>query len=294
MRWRHMRESGNIEDRRGQSPGGAGFGGGIKIGGLGLVAVVVVSLLLGQNPLELLSMLEGGGSVSTAPAPSSPGTPGSSPTGRDENKEFVARIVGDTEDTWGSLFQRMGRSYEPSRLVLFSGRVESACGLAGSAVGPFYCPGDAQVYLDLSFFQELKSKFGAPGDFARAYVIAHEIGHHVQNLLGIARQVEQRRARSSQATQNALSVRQELQADCFAGVWGFYARQRGSLEPGDLESGLNAAAAIGDDRLQRQATGQVRPESFTHGSSAQRVRLFRAGFESGNPKQCDTFTAGEP
>jgi uncharacterized protein len=294
MRWRNMRESGNIEDRRGQSPGGAGFGGGIKIGGLGLVAVVVVSLLLGQNPLELLSMLEGGGSVSTAPAPSSPGTPGSSPTGRDENKEFVARIVGDTEDTWGRMFEKMGRSYEPSRLVLFSGRVESACGLAGSAVGPFYCPGDGQVYLDLSFFQELKSKFGAPGDFARAYVIAHEVGHHVQNLLGIARQVEQRRARSSQATQNALSVRQELQADCFAGVWGFYARQRGLLEPGDLESGLNAAAAIGDDRLQRQATGQVRPESFTHGSSAQRVRLFRAGFESGDPRQCDTFTAREP
>jgi uncharacterized protein len=292
MRWRNMRESDNIEDRQGQSP--RGFGGGVKIGGLGLVAIVVVSLLLGQNPLDLLSMLEGGGSVSTAPAPSSPGAPGTSPGVRDENKEFVARIVGDTEDTWGRIFQQLGRRYEPARLVLFRGGVESACGLASSAAGPFYCPGDGQVYLDLSFFQELKNKFGAPGDFARAYVISHEIGHHVQNLLGIAEQVAQRRSRASQAMQNALSVRQELQADCFAGVWGFYARQRGLLEPGDLESGLTAAAAIGDDRLQRQSTGQVRPESFTHGSSAQRVRLFRAGFESGDPKQCDTFTAREP
>ena len=292
MRWRNMRESDNIEDRRGQS---GGFGGGVKIGGLGLVAVVVVSLLLGQNPLELLSMLEGGGSVSTAPAPGAPGAPGSSPGVRDENKEFVARIVGDTEDTWSRIFQQMSRSYEPAKLVLFEGRVKSeACGLASSAVGPFYCPGDGQVYLDLSFFQELKSKFGAPGDFARAYVIAHEIGHHVQNVLGIAEKVQQRRARASQDAQNALSVRQELQADCFAGVWGFYARQRGLLEPGDLESGLTAAAAIGDDRLQRQSAGQVRPESFTHGSSAQRVRLFRKGFESGDPRQCDTFAAREP
>ena len=292
MRWRNMRESDNIEDRQGQSP--RGFGGGVKIGGLGLVAVVVVSLLLGQNPLDLLSMLEGGGSVSTAPGPGAPGAPGGSSGVRDENKEFVTRIVGDTEDTWGSIFQQMGRSYEPAKLVLFRGHVESACGLANSAVGPFYCPGDGQVYLDLSFFQELRSKFGAPGDFARAYVIAHEIGHHVQNVLGIAEKVQQRRARASQAAQNALSVRQELQADCFAGVWGFYARKRGLLEPGDLESGLTAAAAIGDDRLQRQSTGQVRPESFTHGSSAQRVRLFRTGFESGDPKQCDTFAAREP
>jgi predicted metalloprotease len=188
----------------------------------------------------------------------------------------------------------MERRYTPARLVLFRGRVESACGLASSAVGPFYCPGDGQVYLDLSFFQELKSRFGAPGDFARAYVIAHEIGHHVQNVLGIAQRVEQQRARMGQAARNALSVKQELQADCFAGVWGFYARQRGLLEPGDLESGLNAAAAIGDDRLQRESTGQVRPESFTHGSSAQRVRLFRTGFESGDPRRCDTFTAREP
>ena len=294
MRWRNMRESDNIEDRQGQSPRGSPLGGGLKIGGLGLVAVVVVSLLLGQNPLELLSMLEGGGSVSTAPAPSAPGAPSSSPGARDENKEFVARIVGDTEDTWGRIFQQMERRYTPARLVLFRGRVESACGLASSAVGPFYCPGDGQVYLDLSFFQELKSRFGAPGDFARAYVIAHEIGHHVQNVLGIAERVEQQRARMGQAARNALSVKQELQADCFAGVWGFYARQRGLLEPGDLESGLKAAAAIGDDRLQRESTGQVRPESFTHGSSAQRVRLFRAGFESGDPRQCDTFTAREP
>jgi uncharacterized protein len=293
MRWRNMRESDNIEDRQGQSPGGFRLGGGgVKLGGLGLVAVVAISLLLGQNPLEILSMLLGDGAVTTAPAPSSPGAPGS-PAVRDESKEFVARIVGDTEDTWGKLFQQMGRQYEAPRLVLFRGRVESACGLASSAVGPFYCPGDSQVYLDQSFFQELNSRFGASGDFARGYVIAHEVGHHVQNLLGIAQQVEQQRPRLSPTSRNALSVRMELQADCFAGVWGYYARQRGLLEPGDLESGLNAAAAIGDDRLQQQTQGSVRPETFTHGSSAQRVRLFKTGFESGDPRQCDTFTARE-
>jgi len=293
MRWRNMRESDNIEDRQGQSSGGFGLGGGgIKLGGLGLVAVVAISLLLGQNPLEILSMLTGDGGVATAPAPSSPGAPGS-PGVRDEGKEFVARIVGDTEDTWGKIFQQMGRQYEAPRLVLFRGRVESACGLASSAVGPFYCPGDSQVYLDQSFFQELKSRFGAPGDFARGYVIAHEVGHHVQNLLGIAEQVEQQRARLSPTSRNVLSVRMELQADCFAGVWGYYAKQRGLLEPGDLESGLTAAAAIGDDRLQQQTQGSVRPETFTHGSSAQRVRLFKTGFESGDPRQCDTFAARE-
>jgi len=293
MRWRNMRESDNIEDRQGQSSGGFRLGGGgIKLGGLGLVAVVAISLLLGQNPLEILSMLAGDGGVTTAPAPSTPGAPGS-PGVRDEGKEFVARIVGDTEDTWGKLFQQMGRQYEAPRLVLFRGRVDSACGLASSAVGPFYCPGDSQVYLDQSFFQELKSRFGAPGDFARGYVIAHEVGHHVQNLLGIAQQVEQQRARLSPASRNVLSVRMELQADCFAGVWGYYAKQRGLLEPGDLESGLNAAAAIGDDRPQQQTQGSVRPETFTHGSSAQRVRLFKAGFESGDIRQCDTFTARE-
>jgi uncharacterized protein len=293
MRWRNMRESDNIEDRQGRSSGGFGLGGGgIKLGGLGLVAVVAISLLLGQNPLTILSMLVGDGGVTTAPAPSSPGAPGS-PGVRDEGKEFVARIVGDTEDTWGKIFQQMGRQYEAPRLVLFRGRVESACGLASSAVGPFYCPGDSQVYLDQSFFQELKSRFGAPGDFARGYVIAHEVGHHVQNLLGIAQQVDQQRARLSSGSRNALSVRMELQADCFAGVWGYYAKQRGLLEPGDLESGLTAAAAIGDDRLQQQTQGSVRPETFTHGSSAQRVRLFKTGFESGDPRQCDTFAARE-
>jgi predicted metalloprotease len=293
MRWRNMRESDNIEDRQGRSSGGFGLGGGgIKLGGLGLVAVVAISLLLGQNPLTILSMLAGDGGVTTAPAPSSTGAPGS-PGVRDEGKEFVARIVGDTEDTWGKIFQQMGRQYEAPRLVLFRGRVESACGLASSAVGPFYCPGDSQVYLDQSFFQELKSRFGAPGDFARGYVIAHEVGHHVQNLLGIAQQVEQQRARLSPTSRNVLSVRMELQADCFAGVWGYYAKQRGLLEPGDLESGLTAAAAIGDDRLQQQTQGSVRPETFTHGSSAQRVRLFKTGFESGDIRQCDTFAARE-
>jgi predicted metalloprotease len=177
--------------------------------------------------------------------------------------------------------------------VLFNGAVRSACGFSSAAVGPFYCPEDEKVYLDLSFYRELKERFHVPGDFAQAYVIAHEVGHHVQNLLGIAQQVDQQRARLSPTSRNALSVRMELQADCFAGVWGYYARQRGLLEPGDLESGLSAAAAIGDDRVQQQTQGSVRPETFTHGSSAQRVRLFRTGFESGDPRQCDTFTARE-
>jgi len=289
MRWRDMRESDNVEDREGRSSG-IPFGGGLKIGGLGLVAVVAISLLLGQNPLEVLDMLQGGGGpvveAPTAPPGARPGSPV-----RDENKEFVARIVGDTEDTWSRIFQQSGRRYAPPKLVLFRGGVDSACGIASSAVGPFYCPGDHQVYLDLSFFQELKSKFGAPGDFARAYVIAHEVGHHVQTLLGISDQLERQRARAGETARNALSVKLELQADCFAGVWGHYARQRGLLEPGDLESGLTAAAAIGDDRLQQQSRGYVRPESFTHGSSPQRVRMFRTGFESGDPKQCDTFAA---
>ena len=292
MRWRDMRESDNIEDREGQA-GPGGFGGGLRIGGLGLVAVVAISLLLGQNPLEVLNMIQGGGPAVEAPAPPRGGPPVPA-RARDENREFVARIVGDTEDVWGMLLQRSGRRYAPPTLVVFRGAVQSACGTASSAVGPFYCPGDHQVYLDLSFFQELRSRFGAPGDFARAYVIAHEVGHHVQNLLGISGEVERQRARTGESGRNALSVRLELQADCFAGVWGHYAKRRGFLEPGDLESGLTAAAAIGDDRLQQQSRGHVRPESFTHGSSAQRVALFRAGFESGDPQQCNTFASRRP
>jgi predicted metalloprotease len=290
-----MRGSQNVEDREGMPAGGGGRlpGGGLKLGGAGLIAVVVLSLIMGQNPLDVLVSLQGEG-MPGAPVESQQGqrVDPSAPH-RDENKEFVVRVLGDTEDTWTRLLGQAGGEYRAPKLVLFRGRVESACGLASSAVGPFYCPPDSQVYLDTTFFQELRDRFGAPGDFARAYVIAHEIGHHVQNLLGISEQVHRQRARASQTAANQLSVRQELQADCLAGVWGHYARQRNLLEPGDLEAGLTAAAAIGDDRLQRQAQGEVRPESFTHGSSQQRVRWFRTGFDSGDVNQCNTFKAGQ-
>jgi len=291
-----MRGSGNIEDREGAgAPRGLG-GAGFKLGGFGLVAVVAISLLLGLNPLDVIVSMQGG-DVPTAPAPSSPSSPSSPPApagARDETKEFIARVLGDTEDTWTKLFREMQGQYRAPRLVLFRGGVESACGMASSAVGPFYCSADQRVYLDRAFFEDLSRRFGAPGEFARAYVIAHEIGHHVQNLMGITEKVAQQRERAGGARGNQLSVRLELQADCLAGVWGFYAKQRGLLEPGDVESGLGAAAAIGDDRIQRQTRGQVSPESFTHGSSEQRVRWFRAGLESGQPRQCDTFSAGGP
>jgi predicted metalloprotease len=285
-----MRGSGNIEDREGAGPARGFGGGGMKIGGAGLIAVVVVSLLLGLNPLEVLTGIQGGDPPSV-PAPGPSGSPPSASAPPDETKEFVARVLGDTEDTWRDVFQKNGREYQPPRLVLFRGAVESACGFAESAVGPFYSPGDHRVYLDRAFFEELSGRFGAPGEFARAYVIAHEIGHHVQNLMGISEKVQAQRGRVSQTRGNQLSVAQELQADCFAGVWGHFAGRRGLLDPGDVEAGLQAAAAIGDDRLQRQARGQVSPESFTHGSSAQRVRWFRAGLEAGDVRQCDTFAA---
>jgi uncharacterized protein len=289
MRWRDMRGSGNVEDRESAGPA-RGLGGGMKIGGAGLIAVVVVSLLLGLNPLDVLIGLQGGAPPSVespAPPPSGPGVPGQG----DETKEFVARVLGDTEDTWRGLFQRMGGEYQPPRLVLFRGAVESACGFASAAVGPFYCSGDRRVYLDRSFFEDLAAKFGAPGEFARAYVIAHEIGHHVQNLLGVTEKVAAQRDRAGGGRGNALSVALELQADCLAGVWGHYARRRNLLDPGDVEAGLQAAAAIGDDRIQRQSRGYVSPESFTHGSSEQRVRWFRTGLDGGDAGQCDTFAS---
>jgi predicted metalloprotease len=280
MRWRDLRRSDNVEDRR---SAGSGFGG-LKLGGWGLLAVVVISLLLGKNPLNVLNLIQG---EQLAPTQTS-----SSPAAaHDEASDFVSAILGSTEDTWTAVFHQMGGQYERPRLVLFRGAVNSACGYASAAVGPFYCSGDRQVYLDLGFFQELHTRFGAPGDFAQAYVIAREIGHHVQNLLGISEQVARKRARVSETAGNALSVRQELQADCFAGVWGHYAAKNNLLDPGDVEEGLKAAEAIGDDRLQQQARGYVTPESFTHGSSAQRVRWFRTGLESGDLKQCDTFSA---
>jgi hypothetical protein len=289
-----MRGSDNLEDREDAGPPGRGLGGGLKLGVGGLVAVVVVSLLLGLNPLDVLVSLQGGGAPPSAPTQSAPPSTPSGSAARDETKEFIVRILGDTEDTWSTLFKQTGGEYRPPRLVLFRGAVESACGLASSAVGPFYCSADSRVYLDRSFFEDLAQRFGAPGEFARAYVIAHEIGHHVQNQLGITEKVVQQRARAGEARSNPVSVLLELQADCFAGVWGHFARQRNLLERGDVESGLAAAAAIGDDRIQRQSRGHVSPESFTHGSSGQRVRWFRAGLDSGDVRQCDTFATARP
>jgi uncharacterized protein len=283
MRWRGRRESGNIEDMRGQGGMGMGGfrlpggGGGGKLGIVGTIVVVLVGLYFGVDP----SVFLGGGS----PQAPTRAVDTSSPQA-EESRAFVATVLADTEDTWHQLFQQMGRSYEEPKLVLFSGAVQSACGFAQSASGPFYCPGDRKVYLDTSFFDELGRRFGAPGDFAQAYVIAHEIGHHVQTLLGISQQVRR--------GDNAMSVRLELQADCFAGVWAHHAqRSRDMLEAGDVEEALTAATAIGDDRLQQQSQGHVVPDAFTHGSSEQRVRWFRQGMQAGTLDTCDTFNARE-
>ncbi len=281
MRWRDGRESDNVEDRRGlrAAPTLAG-------GGIGTVVILLVAWYFGIDP----SMLLQGGSSSGALNPQSAQI---SPAD-DESRKFVSVVLADTEDTWRDLFRRMGGTYQEPKLVLFSGAVQSACGFAQAAVGPFYCPGDYKVYIDLGFFDELKNRFRAPGDFAQAYVIAHEIGHHVQNLLGISGKVESLRRGASAAESNALSVRLELQADCFAGVWAHHAHKaRQILETGDIEEGLNAATAIGDDRLQKQARGYVTPDSFTHGSSAQRVRWFKRGIAGGDLRQCDTFNAAQ-
>jgi predicted metalloprotease len=260
-------------------------GGGIGLGGL--VLVLIVSFLTGVNPLQLLGGLSqvGGDQANTE-------TRGGPPPTDDPQANMVSVVLADTEDVWSELFKAMGRPYRPARLVLFSDQVSSACGFTSAAVGPFYCPGDQQVYIDLAFYRELDQRFGAPGDFAQAYVIAHEVGHHVQNVLGISSRIDSVRQRGSEEQSNALSVRMELQADCFAGVWANHSQQQGrniQLESGDLEEGLNAAAAIGDDRLQKQTRGYVVPESFTHGSSAQRVQWLRRGLESGDIEQCDTF-----
>jgi predicted metalloprotease len=283
MRWRDLRRSENVEDRRGASLGGPG----LKLGGAGLLLVLLVSVLTGTNPLELLVALQ-------ESPPATEVAPEGGPPANDPGADFVRAVVGDTEDTWTRLFGDSGGTYEPPRLVLFRGAVQSACGMASAAVGPFYCPPDRRVYLDLQFFQELAERFGAPGEFARAYVIAHEVGHHVQNLVGTADRVRREQGRRDQAAANQLSVRLELQADCYAGVWGHWAARRNVLEPGDVEAALGAASAIGDDRLQRQSRGQVVPESFTHGSSAQRVRWFRTGLDSGDAARCDTFAAARP
>jgi hypothetical protein len=261
------------------------MGVGLPVGGGigGLVLLLLFSALTGQNPLDMIN--SGGG------APAENETVGTTGTGDgDPQKEFVSVVLGDTEETWRQIFRERGEAYAPPILVLFERATQSACGTGTSAMGPFYCPADRKVYLDLSFFRDLAQRFGAPGDFAQAYVIAHEVGHHVQTVTGLSERLAQVRGRASEAQANALSVRQELQADCFAGVWGHYAAQRDLLEPGDAEEGLRAAAAIGDDRLQQQTQGRVVPESFTHGSSEQRVEWLRRGMESGSIDSCDTFS----
>ncbi|MFZ5786174.1 MAG: neutral zinc metallopeptidase [Acidobacteriota bacterium] len=288
MRWRTGRQSDNVEDRR-----GAGFSRGVRAGGLGgcgVLVVLLVALLMGVDPMELLQNVPSTSLEQPSfPAPAAPAG------ADDEMKAFVSTVLAETEDTWSALFGAAGERYVEPRLVLYSGYAQSACGLGQAAMGPFYCPADQRVYIDLSFYDELRSRFSAPGDFAQAYVIAHEIGHHVQNLLGITGQVEARRSRLSEEEANALSVRVELQADCLAGVWAHHAqRMRNILEPGDIEEALGAAAAIGDDRLQRQAHGYVVPDSFTHGTSAQRSRWFRVGLETGELDRCDTFRAAQP
>jgi predicted metalloprotease len=284
MRWKSGGLSRNLEDRRGWSVGGGGsrFGRGAGIGLGGVLILGVLSLIVGRDLLTPFLGTTGGGTV--VPSTSTPiGDPR-----EQEMAEFVSFVLDDAQETWTKLFPSLGGSYTEAKLVLFRDAVESACGFAEAATGPFYCPGDQKVYIDLSFFEELRQRFGAPGDFAQAYVLAHEIGHHVQRLLGIERQVRQYQQANPREA-NPLSVRLELQADCFAGVWGHSTAQRNILEKGDAEEALNAAAAIGDDRIQKRAQGRVVPESFTHGSAEQRVRWFRTGLESGQPSACNTF-----
>ena len=280
------RESSNIEDRRGMGGGGR-MGGPVRmggIGGIGAIILILVGLFFGIDPRTLLGSLE-----VQQPASSPAGAPARSD---DEARVFVAKILGETEDTWKEIFRQNGAQYQQPPLVLFSGAVASACGQASAATGPFYCPGDRKVYLDTDFFHEMATRFRASGDFAYAYVVAHEVGHHVQNLLGIMDRVDQMRSRMSQADANALSVKLELQADCFAGVWANHAdKTHKILQDGDIDEGLRAANAIGDDRLQKQAQGYVVPDSFTHGTSAQRVRWFKQGLTTGDIRQCDTFNA---
>lgn len=311
MRWRTMRRSTKVRDlrRAARTPGGfggsrmripsgrrvripSGRGGSRAGGGLGLGGIVVMLIIawaLGINPLTLLTGGTGGGGsfAPTQQQTSEPFNPGAN----DELADFTARVLGDTEDVWAVKFQEQGMRYEPPTLTLFSGQVRSACGFASSASGPFYCPPDRGVFIDLSFFADLSRRFGAPGDFAQAYVIGHEVGHHIQNQLGILGRVNEARRRMSERDSNAMSVRVELQADCLAGVWGHDAAARGLLETGDLDEALNAASQIGDDTMQRRAQGYVVPESFSHGSAQQRMRWFSVGFESGDMNQCDTFQA---
>ncbi|HMM50348.1 MAG: zinc metallopeptidase [Burkholderiales bacterium] len=282
MRWQGERESSNVEDRRGTSSGRAGLG-------LGTIVIALIAAwLFGVDPRMIMGVLEG---VDTMTG-SSTQQRGPAPAPTDETGRFVSVVLASTEDVWSQIFVQAGKTYDPPKLVLYSDRIGTACGLGAAASGPFYCPGDQRLYLDLGFFQLMRDRLGAPGDFAQAYVIAHEVGHHVQNLLGTMDQMQRARQRVSAQQYNALSVRLELQADCYAGVWANHSQQaRNWLEKGDIEEGMNAASAVGDDRLQRQSQGVVTPDTFTHGSSAQRMRWFRTGLESGRASQCDTFSA---
>lgn len=319
MKWRGRRGSDNVEDRRGDSGGfggglGGGFGGGAPRGGFriptggrgggggrigigGLIVILIVLWFLGINPLTLLEGLDDsrpgttiGSSTGTGESGFVPGGEGA-PSTEEEMKQFVRVVLADTEDVWHSLFSAAGRTYEEPRLVLFSGRIASACGQASAAAGPFYCPNDEKIYLDMDFFQEMARRFNAAGDFADAYVIAHEVGHHVQNQLGILPQFNAMRGRLSPADANAMSVRIELQADCFAGIWANRAAAAGNLEAGDIDEALNAAHQIGDDTLQKRSQGYVVPDSFTHGTAAQRARWFKAGFDAGKLSACNTLDA---
>jgi predicted metalloprotease len=277
MRWENGDRSENVEDRRGMTVKRGMVGGGI-----GTVILVLVGLYFGIDPSVILQSIPQGGPPQV--------TQQLQKSGQDPMSQFVSVVLADTEKTWHEIFRRNGRNYEEPKLVLFSGAVQSACGFAQAAMGPFYCPGDHKVYIDLSFYEDLKNRFRAPGDFAQAYVIAHEVGHHVQNLWGITDQVQGAMQRASKKEANQLSVRMELQADCFAGVWGYHAdKSRHILETGDLEEALGAASAIGDDRIMKQSRGTVVPDAFTHGTSEQRVRWFKRGFETGDHRQCDTF-----
>lgn len=323
MRWRGRRQSENVEDRRSEGGQRAGFpfpfpgrrqGGGARIptggrkrGGIGIIGILVILGLMyffGVNPSAIMQGGDTGVQMPEMQLPKAqnpnkqvttrkaPQAQKPTSTGDSDLKGFVSVVLADTEDVWNAVFRQYGRSYKEPKLVLFSGSTRSACGTGLAQMGPFYCPLDQKVYVDLSFYRELKSRFRAPGDFAQAYVIAHEVGHHVQTLLGIAEKVQKTKARMSQRDANALQVRMELQADCFAGVWAKYAnRTKSILEPGDIEEALNAASAIGDDRIQKKQQGYVVPDAFTHGSSKQRVRWFKGGFESGDIQQCDTFNA---
>lgn len=292
MKWEGNRESDNVEDRRGEDYGGGGGGGfgfgGRSIGLGGIVVALVASYFLGVNPLTVLNLLSGGGGQQVTTQRSTP----AHPPANDTKTRFVRTVLADTEDVWSKLFAERGGSYAKPVLVLFSGRTPTACGTGESATGPFYCPADRKVYIDLSFYQLMQDRFHVSSEFAQAYVIAHEIGHHVQNLLGISGKVDQARRGASEKQANAMSVRLELQADCFAGVWAYHANQaRGIIESGDVQGALNAASAIGDDALQRQARGEVVPDSFTHGTSAQRMRWFSRGLETGRMEDCNTFKA---